>query len=56
MAVCSSEYHLCRAEYMARSMGREVFGVPGTTRLSLLRVNYFIREALGMVHYTLFGV
>lgn len=56
VAVCSSEYHLCRAEYMARSMGREVFGVPGTTRLSLLRVNYFIREALGMVHYTLFGV
>lgn len=56
VAVCSSEYHLCRAEYMARSMGREVFGVPGTTRLSLLRVYYFIREALGMVHYTLFGV
>ncbi|MCR4935408.1 MAG: YdcF family protein [Oscillospiraceae bacterium] len=56
VAVCSSEYHLCRAQYMAKTMGREVFGVPGATGLSLLRLNYFIREALGMVHYALFGV
>ena len=56
IAVCSSEYHLCRAEYMAASMGREVFGVPGRTTYPVLRINYFIREALGMVHYVVFGV
>ena len=55
-AVCSSEYHLCRAELMARDLGRELFGVPGKTSLPVLRVNYFIREALGMVHYKIFGI
>lgn len=56
VAVCSSEYHLCRAQYMARDLGYEVFGVPGRTTYPVLRLNYFIREALGMVHYRVFGI
>jgi uncharacterized SAM-binding protein YcdF (DUF218 family) len=56
IAVCSSEYHLCRAETMARALGVEVGGVPGRTDLPVLRLNYFIREAFGMVYLRVFGI
>ncbi len=56
VAVCSSEYHLCRAELMAADLGRSVTGVPGRTTYPVLRLNYFVREALGIVHYRVFGI
>ena len=54
VAVVSSEYHLYRAEYLARCLGYTVAGVPARTTLPALRANYYIREALGVVYYTLF--
>ena len=55
VGVVSSEYHLCRAKLMARDLGFTVYGIPAKTTLPLLRINYFIREALGVVHYAVFG-
>lgn len=45
IAIVSSEYHLYRAKYMARSMGAEPVGVAGHTSYPVLMLNYFIREA-----------
>ena len=55
VGVVSSEYHLCRAKYIARDLGYTVYGIPAETTLPFLKMNYFIREALGVVHYTVFG-
>lgn len=54
-AVCSSEYHLCRAKFLAAQMGREVLTVPARTSLFVLRMNYFIREGFAMAYYRVFG-
>ena len=56
IAVCSSEYHLYRAEYMAQEMGYQLAGIPGKTSYPILRMNYFIREGLGVVYYRVFGI
>lgn len=55
IAVVSSEYHLCRAEAMARAIGHTLYGIPAHTTRPLLMVNHFIREALGMAHFWLLG-
>lgn len=54
VAVVSSEYHLYRAKLLASRLGHEVAGVPAETSLPVLKINYFIREALGVVYYTIF--
>ncbi len=51
IAVCSSEYHLYRAQMLGRRMGYELGAVPAKTTLPLLRANYFIREGLGALYY-----
>lgn len=56
IAVVSSEYHLCRAKEMARMLGVEVYGIPGNTSYPILKINYFIREAFGMLHLKVFGL
>ena len=56
VAVLSSEYHLYRAKYLAETLGYRVGGVPAETSLPVLKVNYFLREALGLIYYKLFGV
>lgn len=56
VAVVSSEYHLYRAQYLAETLGYRVAGVPAETSLPVLKINYFLREALGLIYYTLFGV
>ena len=56
VAVLSSEYHLYRAEYLAGTLGHRVVGVPAETSLPVLKVNYFLREALGLIYYQLFGI
>ena len=56
IAVISSEYHLCRAKTIARLLGVEVYGIPGRTSYPVLRINYFIREAFGILHLRVFGL
>lgn len=56
VAVVSSEYHLHRAKVMARLLGKEVYGIPGRTSYPILMINYFIREAFGMVHLHVYGI
>ncbi len=51
IAVCSSEYHLYRAQFLARRLGYEIGAVPARTSLPVLRLNYFIREGLGALYY-----
>ena len=54
IAVVSSEYHLYRAKLLAKVLGYDVHGVPAETTLPVLKLNYFIREALGVMYYTVF--
>lgn len=53
IAVCSSEYHLYRAQFLARRLGYEVGAIPARTSLPVLCFNYFLREGLGSVYYHL---
>lgn len=55
VAIVTSEYHLCRAKLMAEDLGVLAYGVAGHTSWPTLMVNYFIREALGVTYYRLFG-
>lgn len=56
VAVVSGEYHLYRAEYLAAALGRAVSGIPAPTSLPALKINYFIREALAVAYYHVFGI
>lgn len=55
VAICSSEYHLCRAKYLAAEQGCKVLTVSARTSLFVLRINYFIREAFAMAYYKILG-
>ncbi|MBQ9412547.1 MAG: YdcF family protein [Oscillospiraceae bacterium] len=55
LAVISSDYHLYRAKLMGEKLGCTLYGVPAKTTLPVLRVNYFLREALGVGHFWVFG-
>lgn len=55
IAVLSSEYHLYRAQYLARGMGVELHGVAAHTSNVVLMVNYFIREAFAVLYTWIFG-
>lgn len=54
-AIITSEYHLCRAKLMARSLGVEAWGVAAHTSWTSLMLNYFIREAFAVTYYRIFG-
>ena len=54
VAVVSSEYHLYRAKYLAARLGYSVACVPARTTLPALKLNYFLREGLGVMYYTVF--
>ena len=54
IAVVSSEYHLYRAQYLARGMGVELHGVAAHTSNPTLMVNYFIREAFAVLYTWVF--
>lgn len=57
IAVCSSEYHLFRAKTMAELIFEHSVGtVPGKTTYPVLKVNYFIREAFGVLYLKVFGI
>ena len=53
IAVVTSEYHLYRAKKIAHSLGFDPVGVAAKTSLPVLRLNYFIREALGVIYMSL---
>ena len=55
IALLSSEFHLFRAQLFARSFGFDTVGVPAATRLPFLKVNYFLREAVAVWYYLIFG-
>lgn len=56
VALCSSEYHMFRLRYIAASLGLDPVAVTAKTGLPVLRLNYFIREALAMWKCYLFGI
>lgn len=55
LAIVSSEYHLFRAELMAKKQGVIPLGVPAKTGLLPLRVNYYFREIFGVWYFLIFG-
>ena len=55
IALVSSEFHLFRAQLFARRFGFDTVGVPAATRLPFLKVNYFLREAVAVWYYLIFG-
>ena len=54
-AVISSEYHLYRARRLAESMGYDVAVIAAPTSLTAMRINYTIREGLGVLYVLVFG-
>lgn len=55
IGIVSSEYHLYRAGRMAQDLGLTAHGIPGETTWLSLRINYFLREIVGVWYYELFG-
>ena len=55
IALLSNEFHLYRAGLFAKQLGLEPLGVPAKTTLPVLKINYFIREAIAVWHYYLIG-
>ena len=51
IAVLSSEFHLYRAKFVARSLGFEPLGVAAATSYPLMKIGYFIREAFAVLGY-----
>ena len=49
VTIISSEFHLCRAEYIASTLDISAGGVGSETREKFLLVNYYIREAFSFV-------
>ncbi len=49
VAIVSSEYHLFRAQLIARHLGYDVYTLAAPTSKWLLKVNYFLREAPAVV-------
>ena len=47
--IITSEYHLSRAKFIARSLGMEPYGIGSTTTPWILKVNYELREAFSYV-------
>lgn len=50
IAVVSSEYHLCRAKLIAKTLDMEIHTVPAHTTYFSIKLNYFIREAFGVTY------
>lgn len=47
--IITSEYHLCRAKYIARTVGLEPYGLGSDTWPKILEVNYLLREVFAFV-------
>lgn len=55
VAVVSSEYHIYRAKLIGETLGVSLAGIPAHTSYPSVRLNYFIREAFGVVYQKTFG-
>lgn len=55
IALITSEYHLCRADLFARSLGLEAELIPAATGRFALRCNYYLREIFALWYYSIFG-
>lgn len=53
--IVTSEYHLMRARLIAGREGARAQGIAAKTGLPVLTVNYFIREALSVWKFLIFG-
>lgn len=49
VTIITSEFHLCRAEYIASTLEISAGGVGSRTKTPFLLVNYYIREAFSFV-------
>ena len=55
VGIVSSEYHLYRAGLMARKQGISPVLIPAKTTYLSLRINYYMREIVGVWHYLVFN-
>lgn len=55
VAVVSSEYHLCRAKLIAKTLGMEIHTVAAQTAYFTVMLNYFICEAFGVTYQLTFA-
>ena len=55
VAVVSSEYHLCRAKLIAKTLDMEIHTVAAQTTYFTVMLNYFIREAFGVTYQLTFA-
>lgn len=49
VTIITSEFHLCRAEYIASTLGISAGGIGSETQTKFLLGNYYIREAFSFV-------
>ena len=47
--IITSDFHLCRAKYLARKLGMEPYGLASQTWPEILRVNYLLREVFAFI-------
>ena len=47
--IITSDFHLCRAKYLARKQGMEAFGLASQTWPEILRLNYLLREVFAFI-------
>ena len=47
--IITSDFHLCRAKYLARRLGMEPYGLASQTWPEILRVNYLLREVFAFI-------
>lgn len=55
VGIVSNEFHMFRAGMMARKMGLEMVGIPAKTSWVSLRINYFVREIVGVWKHFILG-
>lgn len=55
VTIITSEFHMLRSAMLTREYGMEPVCVPAATRLPLLRVSCYIREALAIWKFYIFG-
>lgn len=47
--IITSDYHLCRAKYLAKRLGMQPYGLASQTWPEILRLNYLLREVFAFV-------
>ncbi len=55
VGIVSNEFHMFRAGLMAKEMDLEMVGIPAKTSWVSLRINYFVREIVGVWKHIILG-